>query len=71
MKRFLVVLVVVVMVLALATPVFAARPDHPKGPDSMPDESVGGLHAGAKEVPEFPQHILRGLMLRTDVDCPH
>jgi len=71
MKKLLVVLVVVVMVLALASPVFAARPDHPKGPDSMPDQAVGGLHRAVVEVPDFPYHIVRGLMLRTDVEAPH
>jgi len=51
MKRFLVVLVVVVMVLALATPAFAARPDHPPTPDPSinvaPSQAAGGLHTAA------------------------
>ena len=67
MKKIIVMIAVLSLVLALAAPVMA----HPRGPSSMPDESVGGLHRAVFEVPDFPYHIIRGLMLRTDVDAPH
>ena len=71
MKKLLVVLMIVALVMVFAAPAMA----HPKGPDSMPAQSLGGLHRAVVEVPEFPQHIVVGLMLRTglypgDGHCP-
>ena len=71
MKKFFVILIVVALVTVFASSAFAARPDHPYGPPSMPDQSVGGLHKAVFEVPAFPYHIVRGLMLLTDVEAPH
>ena len=71
MKKVLVILMVLALVLVTASSAFAARPDHPYGPPSMPDQSVGGLHKAVFEVPAFPYHIVRGLMLLTDVEAPH
>ena len=65
------ILLVVMLILAVAAPAMAARPDHPPGPSSMPEASIGGVHRAAPEVPGFPQHILRGLLLLTGVECPH
>ena len=65
MKKLLVVLMIVALVMVFAAPAMA----HPKGPDSMPDQAIKGLHRTVFEVPEFPKHIVVGLMLRTDVPC--
>ena len=75
MKKILVVLIVVVMVLAIAAPVMA----HPKGPSSMPAQSLGGLHTAVFNVPgdnppfDSPKayHVVRGLMILTGVEAPH
>ena len=66
MKKALVILIVVIMLMALALPAMA----HPKGPDSMPGQSLGGLHRAVFEVPDFPKHIVVGLMVRTGVESP-
>ena len=48
MKKLLVVMVVVLMVLALSAPVFAAGPGHPPTPEPSvnvaPAQAAGGLH---------------------------
>jgi len=69
MKKFLVVLIVVVMVMAIAAPVMA----HPKGPDSMPNQAARGLHEAYYTVADFfpAGHVIVGLMLRLDGPCPH
>ena len=75
MKKYLVVLILLAMVIALVAPAMA----HPKGPASMPAESLGGLHQAVFNTPgENPPvnspkayHVVRGLMLLTGVEAPH
>ena len=75
MKKFLVVLMIVALVMVFAAPAMA----HPKGPDSMPAQSLGGLHKAIFNVPgdnppvDSPKayHVVRGLMLLTGVEAPH
>ena len=76
-RKLVVLLTVVVMLLVVVTPALA----HPRGPQSMPANAVGGLHTAAKVVPydeecQFPVggvpfHILYQFLLLTDVECPH
>ena len=79
MKKVLVILMVLALVLVTASSAFAARPDHPKGPESMPEQALGGLHTAVFNTPgenppvDSPKayHVVRGLMLLTDVEAPH
>lgn len=60
---------VVVAVFAIPGVLLASPPDHPKGPDSMPEQSIKGTHKAIFNVPEFPSHIIYCLMVRTGLEC--
>lgn len=67
MKKLLITLLVVALVMAFAAPVLA----HPKGPRSMPAQSLKGTHTAVFNLVDnpFPYHIMVGLMLLTGVPC--
>jgi len=62
MKKLVVLLVVGIMVLALAAPVFAARPDHPPTPEQSvnvaPAQAAGGLHRACGNTSGIANHVL-------------
>ena len=64
MKRTLIIFVLVaVLMMSLTSLAFA----HPKGPDSMPEEAISGLHTALFRVPAVGKaaHVVFGLLYRT------
>jgi hypothetical protein len=68
MKKFIIIALVVALAVLFLVP--ASLFAHPKGPDTMPAQSINGLHKAVFNVPDFPGHILCGLMCRTGVTPP-
>jgi hypothetical protein len=67
MKKFIIIALVVALAVLFILP--ASLIAHPKGPDTMPAQSLKGTHSAYFKVPDFPQHIMYGLMVRTGLDC--
>ena len=67
MKKLLVLFVVVALLIAFGATAFAL-PN--LGPETMPEASIRGLHRTVfTPIPEFPRHIMIGLMIRTGIPC--
>lgn len=67
MKKLIIIALVIALAVLFLVP--ASLFAHPKGPDSMPEQSLSGTHRAIFNVPGFPNHILYGLMVRTGVPC--
>ena len=65
MKKLIILAIIVALIVMFVLP--ATLFAHPKGPSSMPAQSLNGTHKAVYNVPEFPHHILLGLMRRTDL----
>ena len=54
MKKMMIMLVVVALVMAFASPAFAARPNHPPTPgpsvNVAPPQAAGGLHTACSNL---------------------